>query len=51
MQEMQEMWAQSLGREDPREEEMATDSSTLAWEFPWTEEPSELQSMGSKRQD
>ena len=33
MQEMQEMWARSLGREDPLEEEMATDSSTLAWEF------------------
>ena len=45
------VWARSLGREDPLEEEMATDSSTLAWEFPWTEEPGGLQSTGSKRQD
>ena len=32
------MWVQSLGREDPLEEEMATHSSTLAWRIPWTEE-------------
>ena len=31
------------------EEEMATHSSTLAWKFPWTEEPGRLQSMGSRR--
>ena len=37
---------QSLSREDPLEKEMATDSSTLAWETPWTEEPGGLQSMG-----
>ena len=36
------------GREDPLEKEMATDSSVLAWEMPWTEEPGGLQSMGSK---
>ena len=30
---------QSLGREDPLEEEMANHSSILAWEIPWTEEP------------
>ena len=30
-------------------EEMATHSSILAWEIPWTEEPSRLQSMGSQR--
>ena len=30
---------QSLGGEDPLEEEMATPSSTLAWEIPWTQEP------------
>ena len=47
MQETQEMWVQSLGREDPLEEEMATDSSILAWEILWTEEPGRLQSMGS----
>ena len=28
-----------LGREDPLEKEMATHSSILAWEIPWTEEP------------
>ena len=36
---MQEMWVQSLGREDLLEEEMATHSSILAWETPWTEDP------------
>ena len=36
---MQETWVQSLGGEDPLEEEMATHSSILAWEIPWTEEP------------
>ena len=40
---------QSLGREDPLEEELATHSSTLAWKIPWTEEPGGLQSMGSQR--
>ena len=39
----------TLGREEPLEEEMATHSSTLAWEIPWTEEPGRLQSMGSRR--
>ena len=39
----------SLGWEDPLEEVMATYSSTLAWRFPWTEEPGGLQSMGSQR--
>ena len=39
---MQEMWVQSLGQEDPLEKEMATHSSILAWEIPWTEEPGEL---------
>ena len=37
------------GWEDPLEKEMATHSSLLAWEIPWTEEPGGLQSMGSKR--
>ena len=35
------MWetrVRSLGREDPLEKEMATHSSTLAWEIPWTKE-------------
>ena len=38
-----------LGLEDPVEKEMATPSSILAWEIPWTEEPGRLQSMGSRR--
>ena len=46
---MRETQVQSLGREDPLEEEMATHSSTLAWKIPWTEEPGRLQSMGSQR--
>ena len=46
---MQETQVQSLGREDPLENEMATHSSTLAWKIPWTEEPRRLQSMGSQR--
>ena len=39
----------SLGQEDPLEKKMATHSGILAWEIPWTEEPEELQSMGSQR--
>ena len=46
---MLETQVQSLGGEDPLEKEMATHSSTLAWEIPWTEEPGRLQSMGSQR--
>ena len=46
---MQEMWVQSLGQEDPLEKERAADSSVFAWEIPWTEEPGELQSVGSQR--
>ena len=42
MQETQEIWIQSLGREDPLEEEMATPSSILAWKIPRTEESGEL---------
>ena len=41
-QEMQETQVRSLGWEDPLEEEMATDSSILAWEIPWAEEPGGL---------
>ena len=37
--------ALSLGWEDPLEKGMATHSSILAWEVPWTEEPGWLQSM------
>ena len=45
---MQETRVQSLGRED-LEKEMATHSSILACEIPWTEEPGWLLSMGSQR--
>ena len=37
--EMWETWVQSLGQEDPLEKGMATHSSILAWEIPWTKEP------------
>ena len=46
---MQEMQVQSLGQEDPLEKEMATHFSILVCEISWTEEPGELQSMGSQR--
>ena len=49
MQETEETHVQSLGWEDPLEEEMATHSSILAREIPWTEEPGGLQSLGSQR--
>ena len=42
----QEAWVQSLGWEDSLEKEIATHSSILVWEIPWTEEPGGLQSMG-----
>ena len=45
-QDMREMQAQYLGQEDGLEEEIATQSSILAWEIPWTEEPNGLQSTG-----
>ena len=46
---VQETQVQSLGQEDPLEQELETHSSTLAWKIPWTEEPGGLQSMGSQR--
>ena len=49
MQETQEMQIQSIGREDPLEKGMATQSSILAWKIPWAEEAGRLQSMGSLR--
>ena len=45
---VQKMWVQFLGREDPLENEMVADSSILAWEISWAEEPGGLQSMGSQ---
>ena len=46
---MQETEVQSLGQEDPMEEEIATHSRILPWEMPRIEEPGGLHSMGSKR--
>ena len=42
------IWVRSLGWEDLLEKEMATHSSILAWEIPWTEEPGGLKSTGSQ---
>ena len=42
------MWVQFLDQEDLLEEGMATHSSILAWEIPWTEGPERLQSIGSQ---
>ena len=49
MQEMQEAWVESLGWEDPLEEEMATHSSILAGKISWKEEPGGLQSIGLQK--
>ena len=46
---MQETCIQSLAQENLQEKGMATHSSILVWEIPWTEEPVGLQSMGSQR--
>ena len=48
---MRETWVQSLGPEDPLEEEMSTHSSILAWKISWTEKPGGLQSWGCKESD
>ena len=46
---MQEAQVGSLGQEDSLQKEMATHTSILAWEIPWTEEPGGLQSMGFQK--
>ena len=46
---MQDTQARSWGQEDPLDKGMATDSSILAWEIPWTEEPGGLSPWGGKR--
>ena len=46
---MQEMWVQSLSRKDTLDKEMATHSSFLAWEIPWTEELHGCSPWGHKR--
>ena len=47
--EMREMRVQTLGQEDPLEEETATHSRIPAWKIPWTEELGRLQFMESQR--
>ena len=49
--EMQEIWVQSLGQEDPLEKEMTTHSSILTRRIPQTEESGRLQSTGSQELD
>ena len=49
VQETQDIQVRSLGWEDPPEKEMATNSSILIWEMPWTEEPGGLQPEGLQR--
>jgi len=46
---MQETWVGTLDQEDFPEQEMATHSSILAWEIPWTEGPGGLQFLGSPK--
>ena len=46
---VQESWVSSMGGEGPLKKEMATQSSILAWEIPWSEEPGGLQSMGLQK--
>ena len=48
---MREAWVRSLGWEDPLEKEMATHSSTLAWEIPWMEKPGRLRPWNHKESD
>ena len=49
MQEPQKMRVQSLGREGPLEEDMASHSSILTWRIPWAEEPGGPESIGLQR--
>ena len=42
------MWVQSLGQGDPLAKEVATHSSILAWEIPWTEDPRGAQAKRSQ---
>ena len=48
---MQKTWVQSLGQEDPLEEDTATHSSILAWRIPWTEKPGGYSQWGRKDSD
>ena len=46
-----ETWVQSLGEEGPLKEEMATHSSILVWEIPWTEEPADYSPWGGRESE
>ena len=46
---VQETQAQSLGWENPLQKEMTIHTSILVWEIPWTEDPSELQPVVSRK--
>ena len=48
MQEIQEKWIRPLSQQDPLEKKLATHSSILTWEIPWTEGTDSIQSMGSQ---
>ena len=48
---MQETGIQSLGQKDPLEKDIATHSSIIAWEIPWTEEPGSLHPYGHRELD
>ena len=50
-QETQETQVQSLGQEDPLEEEISTHSNILTWEIPWTGEPRGYSPWGHKESD
>ena len=50
MQDTQETWVQSLGQEGSLEEEMATHSSVLTWEIPWTGKTGGLKGSQSRMQ-
>ena len=49
MHDVQKIWVRSLVGEDPMGRRVATHSSVVAWEIPWTEEPGGLESIGSQR--
>ena len=49
MHEVYKIRVRSLDVEDPLGRRVATHSSVLAWEIPWTEEPGGLESIGSHR--
>ena len=47
---MQKTWVQSLGQENPLEEDVAIHSNILAWKIMWTEEPGGLQKEKTKEE-